>query len=442
MNERPHRIVLLILDGIGDQPYAELNELTPLEAALTPSLDAVAAAGANGFIYPLGPGRVPSSELAHFALFGYASEAFPGRSTLEAHAADIALEPDQVVMYAALRNVAERDGALYLGNWYREGEDDECRELLAGLVDFEHGGIGFVLRYLERGDSVLVLTGPASEHVTDTDPFFATGLPILAPRALDEATDPEQAAVTAVALGEFLRWSAPRLAAHPINHRRVLRGELPLNFLVTKWTGRNRRLRPFVELTGLAGATVASTSLYRGFATALGLRWYAAPNVEDAGADLDTKVTLALAALDDGAEFVHVHTKHVDEAGHTRDPRRKVAVIEQCDGPIGRLARELDHRTDTVLAVTADHGTPCGGRLIHSGDSVPLAVMGGSVRVDDVGTFGERAATRGSIGQLRAGDVLPLLQYFAGVARFRGARPTSADNLGEPRSVVPFRLSP
>jgi 2,3-bisphosphoglycerate-independent phosphoglycerate mutase len=84
--------------------------------------------------------------------------------------------------------------------------------------------------------------------------------------------------------------------------------------------------------------------------------------------------------------------------------------------------------------VTSDHCTPVGGRTVHWGDSVPLLVRGPYVRVDEVTLFDERSATRGGLGQIVAGDLLPYLLCQADRAHFRGARPTPNEDLGIPQS--------
>jgi len=130
--------------------------------------------------------------------------------------------------------------------------------------------------------------------------------------------------------------------------------------------------------------------------------------------------------------FVHVHTKVVDEAAHSGDLAHKVEVIEGLDREMAAL-RELPPDR-FVLCVTSDHCTPVGGRTVHWGDSVPLLVRGPYVRVDGVTLFDERSATRGSLGQVGAGDLLPYLLCQADRAHFKGARPTPDEVLGIPRS--------
>ena len=95
--------VLVILDGLGDRPVPELGGRTPAEAARTPVLDELARRGASGWHVPLGPGRAPSSELAHWALLGYEDRPFPGRAVLEGLGAGLEVPEGIAVVHAALR---------------------------------------------------------------------------------------------------------------------------------------------------------------------------------------------------------------------------------------------------------------------------------------------------------------------------------------------------
>src|SRR5215203_3803686 len=106
-------ILLVILDGMADRPYREFGGRTPLEAARTPVIDALAREGQSGFYYPLGPGRIPSTELAHFRIFGYERYDFPGRACLEALGHGISAQLGDVFSFLAPRRVERGpDGAF------------------------------------------------------------------------------------------------------------------------------------------------------------------------------------------------------------------------------------------------------------------------------------------------------------------------------------------
>ncbi len=421
-------ILLVVLDGMPDRPYRSLNGRTPLEAARTPTMDSLAWEGQSGFYYPLGPGRIPSTELAHFRIFGYGDHPFPGRACLEALGHGVSCAPGDAFSFLAPRRVERGPaGAFYVVGGY--GERAEHAPAVYSALDGwmeEASGYRFEVFPLDSGEAILrIRQGDAPEpprgEVTDSDPFFFTDLPVLRPRPLVSASRPEMAARTSDALNRFLTEAASMFDRGPSEMGNE-------TLLVSKWTGTFAPLPPFAGLAGTAGASVASSGLFRGLARLIGLEFFHEPD-----GDLSGKLDRALGVLEAGeVGFVHVHTKVVDEAAHSGDPVHKVEVIEGLDREMAAL-RELPPDR-FVLCVTSDHCTPVGGRTVHWGDSVPLLVRGPYVRVDGVTLFDERSATRGSLGQIGAGDVLPYLLCQANWAHFKGARPTPDEVLGIPQS--------
>ena len=452
----PLPILLVVLDGMADRPYPKLGGRTPLEAASTPTMDRLAGEGQSGFCYPLGPGRVPSTELVHFRFFGYEGHPFPGRACLEAHGADVPCEPGDVFAFLALRRVGREPGGNYrVAGGYGEAFGD-APERYADLDGWEDGpsGYRFEVFPLERGEAILrVRQGEAKEppcgEVTDSDPFFFTGLPVLRPQPLLGTSRPGAAALTAEALNRFLSAATGVLegdAKPPAEDPTGGAGTTGFRrMVVSKWAGTYEPLIPFEELTGLSGAVVASGRVMRGLACALGLRFVrsgVSGGSKDAGLgdpaqDLREKLENALGLLSSGEiGFAHVHAKAADEASHAGDVGRKVEVVEELDRALAPLVETSSERL--VLCVTSDHCTPVGGRTVHWGDSVPVLVRGPYVRADEVSSFGERAATGGTLGQLGSGDLLPYLLCQAEAAHFLGARPKPFAPLGIPGSGEPW----
>ncbi|HZD66037.1 MAG TPA: hypothetical protein VE152_08060, partial [Acidimicrobiales bacterium] len=387
--------VLVVLDGLGDRGCPELGWRTPAEAARTPTLDALAGAGVNGVHLPMGPGRAPSSELAHWSLFGYEGVAFPGRAVLEALGAGLEVPQGVPLAHAALRPSEVRQGQVWLTGRARASDHGDVAELLASLAGWEHEGVRPHLSQLRGGEATLFLRGATSAEVTDTDPFFEDLDPWLRPRAWADATDSEGAARTAAVLESFLHWARRVLVDHPRNRHRAQRGLPPLTVCTTKWAGSRRPLPTFGQWVGLRGAAVTDAPLYRGLADLLVLERVDLVPRDDPGADLDDRLAVAEELLRAGASFVHVHSKAPDEAGHAKDPAFKAEVIEAIDRGSDRLLR-LSGRA--VVAVTGDHATPSVGGALHSGDPTPLVVAGPGLRPDRTTAFGERPCKTGTLG--------------------------------------------
>lgn len=423
-------VVLVVLDGLGDRPVPELAGRTPAEAARTPVLDELARRGASGWHLPFGWGRAPSSELSHWALFGYGEVPFPGRAVVEALGVGLDVPEHVAALHGALRmSAVEGDVVRVTGRAGRTDADDAAA-LLHGLrpVAAAHG---VEMRPLGRpGEVLLLLPAHRTGDVSDSDPFFESLHPWLRPLGSSPGGEALAADLTA-----FLLAARRALVASPVNAERTRRALPPLDLLTTKWAGVRRQLPGFEEQVGIRGGAVTSSPLYRGLATLLELDRRDLPSGPELAEEMAARVAAGIDLLDDGAAFVHVHTKAPDEAGHTKAPYAKRDVLEDLDRGLEPL---LDLAERAVVAVTGDHATPSTGSVLHSGDPTPFVVAGGAVRPDRVAAFGETAARDGDLGVLRATDVLPLLLGAADRPAFLGHHPGSRQTLALPDRPEPM----
>ena len=424
-------IVVLLLDGLADRAHDVLKGRTANEAARTPNLDRLAARGSCGVIYGVGPGRAPSSEIAHWSMLGYRPEEFPGRAVFEALGREQEVSDEHVFAYAALRPAERRDDGWWLtGRPHPERDAGDVHSLVEACDGLEVDRLLFALAHVWRGEAVLRISGGADERVSDSDAFFRDRHPVLRPLALVP-----EAERTARAAEEWTRWTMEILAEHAINARRAEAGLPVLNVITLKWWGRPRRVPTFLERHGLQGTFIGESAFLRGLAEAIGLETIAAAESEDAPGDLGERLRLANERLEAGDTFVFVHQKATDAAGHTKDPRVKRAVIESLDAVFqGRLP--LDR---AIVCVTGDHATPASPDVIHSGDPVPFIVAGPGVRADHVRRFGELECAAGILGHLRGPDMMPVLLNAADRPLFLGSRPTPFDGAdGYPAVLDPL----
>jgi 2,3-bisphosphoglycerate-independent phosphoglycerate mutase len=391
-------VVLVLIDGLGSRAHDVIEGRTSNEAASTPNLDAFAAGGSCGLLYAIGPGRAPSSEVAHWAMLGYRPNEFPGRAVFEALGRGQDVSAEHVFAYAALRPTERRrDGWWLTGRPDPDSDAEKAAELVARCDGIELDGLTFTLEHVWRGEAVLRIAGGADDRVTDTDAFFRDRHPVLRPRPLVP-----EAARTAHACEEWSREVMRRLDGERFN------------VITLKWFGRRRDVPSFRDRHGLSGSFAAESAFLRGLGRCVGL------------APVESELDLRLVAdrLAAGDTFVYVHDKRVDEGGHTKDPLEKQAAIEELDGELGALT-ELAGRA--VVCVTGDHATPASPDVIHSGDPVPLLLAGPGVRADDVTTFGERQCAAGVLGRLVGPDLMPVLLNAADRPLFLGSRPTPVD---------------
>jgi 2,3-bisphosphoglycerate-independent phosphoglycerate mutase len=418
-------MLLVVLDGLGDRQHAVLGHRTPLEAAVTPNLDALAALGSCGTMYPLGPGRAPTSFQAHFALFGYPADEYPGRGLLEAIGEGMPPAPGEIVLRASLLTAEENASGFTVTHRPdpRRGESTLAGVDLDGTFDGVR--VRFVHTDARQGLVFVSASSALSHHVTDADPF-REGLPVLQVQATEEAPDQAAADRAAHALNAWMLAARDRLA-----HVSGLDG----GFMVTKWAGSSHVAQPFTERYGMAGAMIASGPLYAGLASVVGMRHVETGcDLRDPRVDLETRLTTALDLLGGDVDFVHAHTKAPDHAAHKKDPERKRDVIEQLDAALGVLVRERVWERDLVVAITADHATPSAGPLYHSGEAVPLLVLGGAAGADDVTAFGERSCMAGMLGNVRGSDLMPVLLNAADRCVSTGERFTRARQWAQPRT--------
>lgn len=426
-------LLVLLLDGLGDRAHPGHGGRTANEAAHTPHLDALAARGTTGLLWPLGPGRAPSSEVAHWEILGYRPAESPGRAVMEARGHGVTVGDGDVLAYAALRPTVRRDGALWATGRPGPGDGDDARALLAAVGPTVIDDLGIALTPLlpARGEGVLVVTGGADDRVTDTDPFLRDRHPVMRPLPLVP-----EAAATARATETWSRDTHRALAAHPRNAARRDRDLPAFDAITLKWWGRPRPAPPFRARHGVDGVIVAGTPFLAGLAATIGLRSLHCAEGDDPAAAMRARLDRARDALDDGATFVFCHLKATDEAGHTKDPAVKRATIEAVDGALHDLAERFG---DVVVCVTGDHATPTSPEVIHSGDPVPFLMAGPGVRADRVDRFGEIHCADGLLGRITGGDVMPVLLNAADRPLFLGSRPTAVPfPTGTPADVEPL----
>ena len=412
-------IVVILLDGLGDRAHEALGGRTGNEAGDTPNLDRLATSGSCGVLYAVGPGRAPSSEVAHWSMLGYRPDEFPGRAVFEALGRGQGVSAEHVFAYAALRPAERGDDGWWLtGRPDAQRDAEEAERLIERCDGIEIDGLTFSLAHDWRGEAVLRIGGGADERVTDTDAFFRTWHPMLRPQALVPEAEP-----TARACEEWTR-----------EVMRRLEGER-FNVITLKWFGRPRAVPSFLERHGVSGSFAADSAFLRGLGSALGLEPVDAPESDDPVGDLRGRIDHVRERLDAGETFVFVHQKTTDAAGHTKDPQVKRETIEELDAALDALPTDR-----AIVCLTGDHATPASPDVIHSGDPATSSGTGPGVRADSVERFGELDCAAGILGHLRGPNLMPVLLNAADRPLFLGSRPTPFDGAdGYPALLEPLR---
>ena len=437
-------ILFIILDGLADRPQPVLNGQTPLEAAHTPHLDQLAALGTTGLLTPLAPGVPLESETAHFILFGYGLEEFPGRAAFESIGRGFEVQPESVVLLASFAETTVIDGKVrrdaLLWEKRQAQDEEECARLCAAIAAYETHGLQFALTCCGRCEAILTLRGHPSRDITDVDPFYNDAYAARA-QPLAESRHPQNAQRTAAALNAYLSWAHSQLSQHPLNRERQARGCASINFVLTKWAAVRPDVAPFREQNGLRAASIENYPLYVGIARVCGMTPVSTPRETDTTADFRQKLRTADSLFAQGYEFVHVHSKAPDVAAHHKDPLGKMQALEALDVALGPVVERVTTQADLLVVVTGDHATPSSGPLIHSGEAVPILLAGGpNVLSDPATTFHERAVIRGGLGHIRGADVMPLLLNTTDRIRLHGVRHQAEARPYWQGQPEPFRL--
>ncbi len=431
------RCILILLDGLGDRGHKELGGLTPLQAAVTPSLDKLAGQSSCGLLSVLRPGAALPSESAHLTLFGYRPDELPGRGLLEALGAGIKMGHEEVAVLAHFASVRpdESGCSLILDQDRPEAAPGEIKELTKA-VGSHIGTTQTGSFHPTHGIDGIIRFGPrASAQITDTFPI-CEGMNLIEPEAW--ADGEEWAAETAAALKAYLLTIYERLRRHPVNLSRQQAGKAPINFLVTQRAGRSQNVQPFNQRWGLKGLTISAGLVYKGLARYIGLDHLNVSGRKDPGQDLTARLKLA-GRVDPSYDFIHVHSKAPDVAAHTKSPVNKVQAIESLDRGIGEVMSELTTSGDVII-VTADHSTPSSGPLIHSGEPVPIMISGPGARLDAVHTFDEISCAGGALGHLRGEDFMYVVLNALERIKLRGLMDTPQDQPFWPGQRRPFQL--
>lgn len=378
------KYILIVPDGMADDPIAELDGRTPLMVARTPHLDALARAGVVGRVQTIPPGMAPGSDVAALSIMGYdPARYYTGRAPLEAAAQGIELGAHDVAWRC---NLITTDGERLLD--YSAGEISS--EEGAALIAIIHEKLGSSRRRFYPGVSYrnLLVWQDGSVDVGARPPHDIMGQPIIPnlPQGDDEET-----------LRQLMWDSYAILSEQEINRRRCDAGKNPANMIWLWGQGYAPRLPAFSIEHGVSGTVISAVDLLRGIARLAGLR---APVVPGATGRLDTnwagKAAAARAALAE-TDFLFVHVEAPDECGHQGDLEGKIRAIELTDreiiGPVWEAAQQYDRARILVLP---DHYTPLALRT-HVGKAVPFTLAGAGIRPDGADRLDEQIGEESSL---------------------------------------------
>jgi len=357
------KYLILVGDGMGDLPIAELGNQTPLEAAATPTLDELCQKGALFLTRTVPAGYPPGSDVANLSLLGYKPEDYyTGRAPLEAAAMGIELAEDETAFRCNLVTVEKNQDTMQMID-YSAGHitSEESKQLLETLeaecaTDRFHFKAGILYRHIlvVKGDYPAMATVPPHDYIEK------------------DVTAPWKRYMADPDWKELLTKAGDVLAKHPVNQKRIEDGKNPANGIWLWGEGKLPSMPTFHERYSLQGSLISAVDLLKGLGVMSGLDIL---NIPDATGYIDTnykgKADAALECLKT-QDFVFVHVEAPDEAGHQGLMQDKLQAIEDFDGkivaPIVQGLKKCGE--DFRLVATMDHYTPLSLRT-HIDDPVP-----------------------------------------------------------------------
>lgn len=383
--EHQSRILLCVLDGLGDIPGPGRTQ-TPLEAARTPALDSLAPRASLGFFEPVAAGVTPGSGPGHLALFGYPPDRYVvGRGVLSALGIDFPLQPGDV---AARFNFCTLENGLIADRRAGRLRTEINVALVAKLRTLRPPDgleVFWETEAEHRGLLVVRGSGLASE-LSDTDPQ-TLGKPPLEVQAASP-----QALRSAVLFNQILKEAQALLAMERPANGILLRGFASL----PDWPSFDSRF-------ALKSMALAKYPMYRGVARLVGM------NVLERYDTLPEAPEILRAHWSEG-DFFFLHFKDTDKAGEDGDFDRKVAAIEEFD----KIVPALVKLGADVLAVTGDHSTPVAMKQ-HSWHPVPAMLYApATARPDALTHFSESSCRTGGLGLRPMSQLMSLLLAHAG----------------------------
>lgn len=360
------KYIVILGDGMADEPIDALGGKTPLACAETPVMDELASKGEMGMVQNVPAGMAPGSDVANLSVMGYnPAVCYSGRSPLEALSVGVAMEPTDIVLRCNIVTLTEEEP-------YAEKTilDHSSGEISTADADILMDAI----RENFNSDEFQYYTGTSYRHIT----IWKNGvMPQLEPPH-DHLTQvigpylPQEPK-----LRSMMEKSFAILNTHPMNLERAAKGKNKANSLWFWGAGTKPSLQNFTEKTGLKGAMVSAVDLLKGIAVGAAMKVYQVPGATGSiDTNFEGKAQAAIDALTkDGCDFVYVHVEAPDEMGHQGLLKEKIQSIEYLDrrliAPVKKAMEDAGE--DFRMLVLPDHPTPIRLRT-HTGDPVPYVL--------------------------------------------------------------------
>ena len=400
------KYLIILGDGMSDEPIAKLGNKTILQAANIPTMDMLAKKGKNGLLVTVPDGFHPGSEIANLTVMGYdVAKVFEGRGSLEAASIGVEIEPGEMAMRC---NIICVENGKIKNHSAGHISNEEAYE----LVDFLEKELGSDVVSFHKGISYrhLLKVKGGNKHVSCTPPHDVPGTPYADVMVKADCKEAEE---TANLLNDLILRSQKLLENHPINIKRKAEGKDPANSIWPWSAGYKPQMKTLSETYGLKhGAVISAVDLIKGIGVYAGLKPI---EVEGATGLYDTnyegKVKATIDALREN-DFVYLHIEASDEAGHEGNVDLKLKTVEYLENRVVKPIFEEVSKWDepVAIAILPDHPTPCRIKT-HVADAVPFLIYKPEGEADAVERYDEDSAKKGSLGTLTGDEFMRALLY-------------------------------
>jgi len=378
------KYLIILGDGMADEPIAALGNKTPLEYAATPTMDDLAGKGQMGMVKTVPDGMAPGSDVANLAVLGYdPKKNYSGRSPLEALSVGVKMDADDIIFRANIVTLTEDEP-------YAEKTilDHSSGEISTQDADILMDAV----RQAFNSEQIQFYTGTSYRHIC----VWKQG-------AVQDLIPPHDHLGQVIGkylpkhplFREMMEKSFEILNNHPLNLERAAKGLNKANSLWFWGAGTKPGLSDFREKTGLKGTMISAVDLLKGIAVGSGMQ---VVNVPGANGSLHTnyegKAQAAVKALlEDGSDFVYIHVEGPDEMGHQGSVENKVLSIEYLDSRlIAPIKAAMDASgEDYRMLILPDHPTPIRIRT-HTADPVPYLLYDSTRQRRMIAHYNEKEA--------------------------------------------------
>lgn len=387
------KYLVLLCDGMADEPFAALQNKTPMELANKPTMDKLAKTAKIGLCRTVAAGLKPGSDVANLSVLGYDPKVcYTGRSPLEAANIGVDLKDTDVALRCNLVTLSDEENY----------EDKVMVDYCAG--DISTAEAKEIIKTIQEtlGDDVYTFYPGVSYRHCLTVQNGTTDLGNMTPphdisgKVIGEYLSTAPAAKPLI---DLMKKSVAVLKDHPVNIARIEKGEKPVSSIWLWGEGKKPSLQDFKEKNGVSGGIISAVDLLKGIGVLANME---TPEVQGATGYLDTnfagKAEAAKELFEKGVDLVYVHVEAPDECGHRGEAQNKVKAIEEIDKQI--LTPVLTHLKESGEAfrilIMPDHPTPLNIRT-HCADPVPFLLYDSNNAEAGAHTFTEQTAKESGV---------------------------------------------